>query len=57
LIKAQEPINFCLKMFKKIIIIKEDIFVLMHLKKIISSLGSTLVDTYFSSENFLLESN
>lgn len=44
-------------MYKKIIIIEDEMFVLMHLKKIVSSLGYTVVDTYFSAEDFLLHSN
>ncbi|MDP5104737.1 MAG: response regulator [Polaribacter sp.] len=44
-------------MFKKIIIIEDEMFVLMHLKKIVTSLGYKVVDTFFSAEDFLLESN
>jgi DNA-binding NarL/FixJ family response regulator len=44
-------------MLNKVIIIEDEMFALMHLKRVISSLGYEVVDTYFNAEDFLLESN
>ena len=40
-----------------VIIIEDEMFALMHLKKIISSLGYTVVETYYNAEDFLNEPN
>lgn len=44
-------------MLNKVIIIEDEMFALMHLKKIISSLGYTVVETYYNAEDFLNEPN
>lgn len=44
-------------MLNKVVIIEDEMFALMHLKKIISSLGYTVVDTYYNAEDFLNEPN
>ena len=44
-------------MFYKIIIIEDELFVAMHLQKIISSLGHKVVQTYHSAEDFLEETD
>lgn len=44
-------------MFYKIIIIEDELFVAMHLQKIISSLGHKVVQTYHSVEDFLEETD
>jgi DNA-binding NarL/FixJ family response regulator len=44
-------------MLSRVIIIEDEMFVLIHLKKIVSSLGYTVVDTYYNAEDFLFETN
>jgi DNA-binding NarL/FixJ family response regulator len=44
-------------MFNKVVIIEDEMFALMHLKKIVTSLGYDVVDSFYNAEDFLFESN
>lgn len=41
----------------KVVIIEDEMFALMHLKKVVISLGYNVVDTFYNAEDFFFESN
>lgn len=41
----------------KVVIIEDEMFALMHLKKVVTSLGYNVVDTFYNAEDFFFESN
>ena len=55
--KILELINLYLKILNKVVIIEDEMFALMHLKKVVTSLGYDVVDTFYNAEDFLFESN